>query len=266
MLRCVIIRAGSADKVICRQRSPITRQPRLTTGADIFTVRLLCFTQIKLAGFKSFVEPTVIPTPSQLVGVVGPNGCGKSNIIDAVRWVLGETRASELRGESHARRHLQWLRQPQACRQGVCRAAVFDNSEGRAAGQWSTYSEIAVRRVLTRDGTSSYLVNNQQVRRRDIHDIFLGTGLGSRGYAIIGQGMINQLHQPSPKSCAFSSKRPLACHAIKSVAAKPKTVWAIPAKTSPVSKTFCESWAAGYRQTRVSGRGRAKIPFSARRG
>ncbi|ROT44615.1 chromosome segregation protein SMC [Pusillimonas sp. NJUB218] len=153
--------------------------------------------QIKLAGFKSFVEPTVIPTPSQLVGVVGPNGCGKSNIIDAVRWVLGETRASELRGESMQDVIFNGSGQrKQAARASV--ELVFDNADGRAVGQWSTYAEIAVRRVLTRDGTSSYYINNQQVRRRDIHDIFLGTGLGSRGYAIIGQGMINRLIEAKP--------------------------------------------------------------------
>ena len=159
---------------------------------------ILRLTQIKLAGFKSFVEPTVIPTPSQMVGVVGPNGCGKSNIIDAVRWVLGETRASELRGESMQ----DVIFNGSGQRKPAARASVelvFDNSEGRAAGQWSTYAEIAVRRVLTRDGTSSYLVNNQQVRRRDIHDIFLGTGLGARGYAIIGQGMINRLIEARPE-------------------------------------------------------------------
>ncbi|MCI2807089.1 chromosome segregation protein SMC [Eoetvoesiella caeni] len=155
-------------------------------------------TQIKLAGFKSFVEPTVIPTPSQLVGVVGPNGCGKSNIIDAVRWVLGETKASELRGESMQ----DVIFNGSGNRKPAARASVelvFDNTEGRAVGQWSTYAEIAVRRVLTRDGTSSYYVNNQQVRRRDIHDIFLGTGLGTRGYAIIGQGMINRLIEARPE-------------------------------------------------------------------
>ncbi|MBC7203066.1 MAG: chromosome segregation protein SMC, partial [Pusillimonas sp.] len=155
-------------------------------------------TQIKLAGFKSFVEPTVIPTPSQLVGVVGPNGCGKSNIIDAVRWVLGETRASELRGESMQ----DVIFNGSGQRKASARASVelvFDNDDGRASGQWTTYSEIAVRRVLTRDGTSSYYINNQQVRRRDIHDIFLGTGLGTRGYAIIGQGMINRLIEARPE-------------------------------------------------------------------
>ncbi|NYT62257.1 chromosome segregation protein SMC [Alcaligenaceae bacterium] len=155
-------------------------------------------TQIKLAGFKSFVEPTVIPTPSQLVGVVGPNGCGKSNIIDAVRWVLGETKASELRGESMQ----DVIFNGSGHRKPAARASVelvFDNTEGRAIGQWSVYAEIAVRRVLTRDGASSYYVNGQQVRRRDIHDIFLGTGLGSRGYAIIGQGMINRLIEARPE-------------------------------------------------------------------
>ncbi len=155
-------------------------------------------TQLKLAGFKSFVDPTVIPVPSQLVGVVGPNGCGKSNIIDAVRWVLGEAKASELRGESMQ----DVIFNGSGNRKPAARASVemvFDNSEGRAAGQWSAYAEIAVRRVLTRDGTSSYYVNNQQVRRRDIHDIFLGTGLGARGYAIIGQGMINRLIEARPE-------------------------------------------------------------------
>lgn len=155
-------------------------------------------TQIKLAGFKSFVEPTVIPTPSQLVGVVGPNGCGKSNIIDAVRWVLGESKASELRGESMQ----DVIFNGSGQRKPAARASVelvFDNTQGRAAGQWSTYAEVSVRRILTRDGTSSYLINNQPVRRRDIHDIFLGTGLGARGYAIIGQGMINRLIEARPE-------------------------------------------------------------------
>ncbi len=155
-------------------------------------------TQIKLAGFKSFFDPTVIPTPSQLVGVVGPNGCGKSNIIDAVRWVMGESRASELRGESMQ----DVIFSGSGERKPSARASVelvFDNSAGRASGQWAPYAEIAVRRVLTRDGTSSYFINNQLVRRRDVHDIFLGTGLGSRGYAIIGQGMINRLIEAKPE-------------------------------------------------------------------
>ena len=154
-------------------------------------------TQIKLAGFKSFVDPTSIQVPSQLVGVVGPNGCGKSNIIDAVRWVLGESKASELRGESMQDVIFNGsVNRKPAARSSV--ELVFDNAEGRASGQWSQYGEIAVKRVLTRDGTSSYFVNNQQVRRRDIHDIFLGTGLGARGYAIIGQGMISRIIEARP--------------------------------------------------------------------
>lgn len=155
-------------------------------------------TQIKLAGFKSFVDPTHLEVPGQLVGVVGPNGCGKSNIIDATRWVLGESKASELRGESMQDVIFNGSTQ----RKPSGRASVelvFDNADGRAAGQWSTYAEIAVKRILTRDGTSSYYINNQQVRRRDIQDIFLGTGLGPRAYAIIGQGMISRIIEAKPE-------------------------------------------------------------------
>ncbi|HXA47212.1 MAG TPA: chromosome segregation protein SMC, partial [Burkholderiaceae bacterium] len=155
-------------------------------------------TSIKLSGFKSFVDPTNFQVPGQLVGVVGPNGCGKSNIIDAVRWVLGESKASELRGESmqdvifNGTTH----RKP-AGRSSV--ELVFDNSDGKASGQWSQYGEIAVKRTLTRDGTSTYYINNQAVRRRDIQDIFLGTGLGPRAYAIIGQGMISRIIEARPE-------------------------------------------------------------------
>ncbi len=154
-------------------------------------------TQLKLAGFKSFVDPTTFQVPGQLVGIVGPNGCGKSNIIDAVRWVLGESRASELRGESMQ----DVIFNGSTARKQAGRASVelvFDNSEGRAAGQWSQYGEISVKRTLTRDGTSSYYINNQPVRRRDIQDIFLGTGLGPRAYAIIGQGMISRIIEAKP--------------------------------------------------------------------
>ncbi|KAF1008108.1 MAG: chromosome segregation protein SMC [Burkholderia sp.] len=153
---------------------------------------------IKLAGFKSFVDPTYFQVPGQLVGVVGPNGCGKSNIIDAVRWVLGESRASELRGESMQ----DVIFNGSITRKSGSRASVeliFDNSEGRAAGQWGQYGEIAVKRVLTRDGTSSYYINNLPARRRDIQDIFLGTGLGPRAYAIIGQGMIARMIEAKPE-------------------------------------------------------------------
>lgn len=153
---------------------------------------------IKLSGFKSFAEPTNFLLPGQLVGVVGPNGCGKSNIMDAVRWVLGESKASELRGESmqdvifNGTTH----RKP-ASRSSV--ELVFDNSDHRAGGQWGQYGEIAVKRVLTRDGNSSYFINNQPVRRRDVQDVFLGTGLGPRAYAIIGQGTISRIIESRPE-------------------------------------------------------------------
>ncbi|HWI82640.1 chromosome segregation protein SMC [Ramlibacter sp.] len=153
---------------------------------------------IKLSGFKSFAEPTNFMLPGQLVGVVGPNGCGKSNIMDAVRWVLGESKASELRGESmqdvifNGTNH----RKP-ASRASV--ELVFDNADHRAGGQWSQFTEIAVKRVLTRDGTSSYYINNQPVRRRDVQDVFLGTGLGPRAYAIIGQGTISRIIESKPE-------------------------------------------------------------------
>ena len=155
-------------------------------------------TQIKLAGFKSFVDPTTVNVPGQLVGVVGPNGCGKSNIIDAVRWVLGESRASALRGDSMQ----DVIFNGSSLRNPVARASVelfFDNSLGRAAGQWSQYAEISVKRVLQRDGESSYFINNTHVRRRDVQDIFLGTGLGPRAYAIIEQGMISRIIEARPE-------------------------------------------------------------------
>ncbi len=153
---------------------------------------------IKLAGFKSFVDPTHIALPGQLVGVVGPNGCGKSNVIDALRWVLGESRASALRGESMQ----DVIFNGSGNRKPVARASVelvFDNSLGKAAGQWSSYAEIAIKRVLKRDGDSSYYINNQNVRRKDITDIFLGTGLGARAYAIIEQGMISRIIEAKPE-------------------------------------------------------------------
>ena len=153
---------------------------------------------IKLSGFKSFAEPTNFVLPGQLVGVVGPNGCGKSNIMDAVRWVLGESKASELRGESMQDVIFNGTttRKP-ASRSSV--ELVFDNSDHRAGGQWGQFVEIAVKRVLTRDGTSSYYINNQPVRRRDVQDVFLGTGLGPRAYAIIGQGTISRIIESKPE-------------------------------------------------------------------
>ena len=158
--------------------------------------------KLKLSGFKSFVEPTTVLFPGQLAGVVGPNGCGKSNIIDAVRWVLGESKASELRGESIQ----DVIFKGSGNRKEVSRASVelfFDNSQGRAAGQWSQYAEITVKRVLDREGNSSYYINNLHVRRRDVIDLFLGTGLGPRAYAIIGQGMISRIVEAKPEELRF---------------------------------------------------------------
>jgi chromosome segregation protein len=160
--------------------------------------KTLRLTQINLAGFKSFVDPTRVPVPGQLVGIVGPNGCGKSNIIDAVRWVLGETSARHLRGDTMQ----DVLFNGSGDRKPVNRASVeliFDNSLGKAAGQWSKYAEISIKRVLERDGDSTYFINNMHVRRRDIADIFLGTGLGSRAYAIIEQGMISRVIEAKPE-------------------------------------------------------------------
>ena len=153
---------------------------------------------IKLSGFKSFAEPTNFVLPGQLVGVVGPNGCGKSNIMDAVRWVLGESKASELRGESMQ----DVIFNGTTTRKAASRSSVelvFDNADHRAGGQWGQFVEIAVKRVLTRDGTSSYYINNQPVRRRDVQDVFLGTGLGPRAYAIIGQGTISRIIESKPE-------------------------------------------------------------------
>jgi len=158
----------------------------------------LRLSQIKLAGFKSFVDPTHIELPGQIVGVVGPNGCGKSNVIDALRWVLGESKASALRGESMQ----DVIFNGSGKRKPVARASVelvFDNALGKAAGQWASFAEISIKRILQRNGESSYHINNQKVRRRDITDIFLGTGLGARAYAIIEQGMISRIIEAKPE-------------------------------------------------------------------
>ncbi|MDI1353264.1 MAG: chromosome segregation protein SMC, partial [bacterium] len=154
--------------------------------------------QLKLAGFKSFVDPTVVPFPSQLLAVVGPNGCGKSNIIDAVRWVMGESSAKNLRGESMT----DVIFNGSSNRKPVGQASVeliFDNSLGRLTGPFASYGEIAVKRIVTRDGDSAYFLNGSRCRRKDITDIFLGTGAGSRGYSIIGQGTISRLIEAKPE-------------------------------------------------------------------
>ncbi|EKE68672.1 chromosome segregation protein SMC [Gallaecimonas xiamenensis] len=153
---------------------------------------------IKLAGFKSFVDATTVPFPRAMTAVVGPNGCGKSNIIDAVRWVLGESSAKNLRGDAMT----DVIFNGSSGRKPVSQASVelvFDNSDGTATGPVAQYAEIAVKRLVTRDGQSQYFMNGSRCRRRDITDIFLGTGLGPRSYAIIEQGMISRLIESRPQ-------------------------------------------------------------------
>jgi len=154
--------------------------------------------KIKLAGFKSFVDPTTVILKSNLVGVVGPNGSGKSNIIDAVRWVMGETSAKHLRGGSMA----DVIFNGSSSRKPVGQASielVFDNSEGKLGGQYANFMEISVKRVVNRDGQSGYFLNGARCRRKDITDLFLGTGLGPRSYAIIEQGMISRMIEAKPE-------------------------------------------------------------------
>ena len=154
--------------------------------------------KIKLAGFKSFVDPTHVPMPSNLVGVVGPNGCGKSNVIDAVRWVMGESSAKHLRGASMS----DVIFNGSTSRKPVGTAAVeliFDNGDGSAGGQYAQYAQISVKRHVSRDGQSLYYLNGVRCRRRDITDLFLGTGLGPRSYSIIEQGTISRLIEARPE-------------------------------------------------------------------
>lgn len=154
--------------------------------------------KIKLSGFKSFVDPTTIAFPSNLLGIVGPNGCGKSNIIDAIRWVLGEKSAKTLRGDSMA----DVIFSGSSERKPVGQASIelnFDNSDGTITGPYAGYSEVAVRRVVSRDGTSQYYLNKSRCRRKDIAQLLLGTGLGAHGYSIIEQGMISRLVEAKPE-------------------------------------------------------------------
>lgn len=154
--------------------------------------------QIKLAGFKSFVDPTTVTLPGNRCAVVGPNGCGKSNVIDAVRWVLGESSAKQLRGENLT----DVIFSGSNTRKPTAVASVellFDNTDGRVGGEYAAYGEISIRRQVTRDSQSVYFLNGKKCRRRDIMDIFLGTGFGPRSYAIIEQGMISQLVEARPE-------------------------------------------------------------------
>lgn len=155
-------------------------------------------THLKLAGFKSFVDPTTLHIHGHRVGVVGPNGCGKSNVMESIRWVLGESSAKEMRGESMS----DVIFNGSGNRKLASRASVeliFDNSLGGAAGEWSQYAEISVKRVIERDKGSTYFINNTVVRRRDVADLFLGTGLGGRAYAIIGQNTISRIVEARPE-------------------------------------------------------------------
>ena len=152
---------------------------------------------IKLSGFKSFVDPTKISFPTNMVGVVGPNGCGKSNVIDAVRWVLGELSAKNLRGESMVDVIFNGSEKRKAS--GQCSVELlFDNSSAKIGGEYASFNEVSIKRVMTRDAQSNYYINNTKCRRKDVQDIFLGTGLGPSSYAIIEQGMVSKLVSAKP--------------------------------------------------------------------
>ena len=154
--------------------------------------------KLQVSGFKSFVDPTDIRLPANLVAVVGPNGCGKSNIIDAVRWVMGETSAKMLRGDNMA----DVIFNGSAARKPVGKASVellFDNSDGSAGGSFTRFAEISVKRTLSRDGHSSYFINRIKTRRKDVLDLFRGTGLGPRSYSIIEQGMVSRIVEARPE-------------------------------------------------------------------
>src|SRR3990167_2303881 len=153
--------------------------------------------KIKLSGFKSFVDPTTIMLPGQLVAIVGPNGCGKSNIIDAVIWVMGESSPKYLRGEAL----IDVIFNGSNVRKPVGQASVeliFDNTDGSVGGEYAKFAEISVKRMLNRDSDSTYYLNGVRCRKRDVVDIFLGTGLGPRSYSIIGQNMIGRIIDAKP--------------------------------------------------------------------
>ena len=171
------------------------REPLALQGPDDRRMRL---STIKLSGFKSFVDPTTLHLPTNMTGVVGPNGCGKSNIIDAVRWVMGESSASRLRGDSLT----DVIFSGSSSRKPVSQATVeliFDNADHTITGEYAAFNEISVKRTVSRDGQSNYYLNGTKCRRRDITDLFLGTGLGPRSYSIIEQGMISQIIEARPE-------------------------------------------------------------------
>src|SRR5690606_8240493 len=179
-------------------RPPLFREERRGWAGHCWRSASMRLKSIKLAGFKSFVDPTTVSFPSNLSAVVGPNGCGKSNIIDAVRWVMGESSAKNLRGESMT----DVIFNGSGGRKPVGQASIeliFDNSAGTIVGEYASFTEISVRRKVTRDGQNSYYLNGTKCRRKDITDLFLGTGLGPRSYAIIEQGMISKLIEAKPE-------------------------------------------------------------------
>ena len=186
---------------------------------------------IKLAGFKSFVDPTQVPFPEQMTAVVGPNGCGKSNVIDAVRWVLGESSAKNLRGDAMT----DVIFNGSGQRKPVSQASVelvFENTQGRLSGNMADRSEISIKRLVTREAQSSYFLNGSKCRRRDITDIFLGTGLGPRSYAIIEQG----------RNYGYLLKKLPVFPNIKNGGAKPKTGLNIPGRTWTGWPMCAKSW------------------------
>src|SRR5690625_4845512 len=195
---CVAPEWITISRIVLGENASSPQRPSAlwTESPDKDCMRL---TQIRLAGFKSFVDPTTLSLVSNLTGVVGPNGCGKSNVIDAVRWVTGESSARQLRGEALE----DVIFNGSNSRKPVGRAAVelkFDNSEGRLGGQYSAFREIAVRRELARDGASRFYINGARARRRDVVDLFLGTGLGGRNnYAVIQQGAVSRLIEAKPE-------------------------------------------------------------------
>ena len=199
---------------------------------------------IKLAGFKSFVDPTTTNFPENLTAVVGPNGCGKSNIIDAVRWVMGESSAKHLRGESMA----DVIFNGSNARKPVAQASIeliFDNSDATVTGEYGKFNEISVKRQVTRDGQSNYFLNGTKCRRKDIADIFLGTGLGPRSYAIIEQGMISRLIEAKPEELRVYIEEAAGISKYKA-AARPRTASAAPGKTWSVSPISVTSWSVSW--------------------
>jgi len=200
LIIAVLIKPGRRRGVAIRRAVTLSRRRgaapyrRLSRQKPLF-MRLK---KLQISGFKSFVDPTDIRLPADLVAVVGPNGCGKSNIIDAVRWVMGESSAKTLRGDQMA----DVIFNGSTARKPVGKAAVellFDNTDGAAGGSFAGFAEIAVKRTLSRDGHSNYFINRVKTRRKDVLDLFRGTGLGARSYSLIEQGMVSRIVEARPE-------------------------------------------------------------------